>query len=96
MYAIRSYYVLQITELGSASHMITRGKFLELFFEVVSAFGTVGLSTGVTGELSVTGRLIITVVMFMGRLGPLVIGIAISRQRNTRFYYAEEDIMVVV
>ena len=48
-----------------------------LLFEVVSAAGTVGLSRGITGDLSPLGKLIITAVMFAGRLGPLVLGIAI-------------------
>ncbi|MFC1515655.1 TrkH family potassium uptake protein [Thermodesulfobacteriota bacterium] len=85
---------LQMTELGSVSHLQSRGKFLELLFEVVSAFGTVGLSTGVTGGLSVSGKIIVTLTMFVGRLGPLVIGVAVSRQAISRYHYAEEGIMV--
>ena len=85
---------LQMTELGSVSHLQSRGKFLELLFEVVSAFGTVGLSTGITGGLSVLGKIIITGTMFVGRLGPLVIGIAASRATISRYHYAEEGIMV--
>jgi len=85
---------LLLTELGDTPHLFSRGQFLELLFEVVSAFGTVGLSTGVTPELSTWGRLIITAVMFIGRLGPLVIVVAISRQRASRFYYAEENIII--
>ncbi|MGE0082988.1 MAG: TrkH family potassium uptake protein [Desulfococcaceae bacterium] len=86
--------LLMITELGDISHLKSKGKFLEYLFEVVSAFGTVGLSTGVTGGLSVPGKLIITVLMFVGRLGPLVIGIAISRKRVSLYHHAEEDIMI--
>ncbi len=84
-----------VSELGEISHVQSRGKFLELFFEVVSAFATVGLSTGVTGGLTVVGKLIITAVMFIGRLGPLVIVVAISRPRQSApFYYATERVMV--
>ncbi|OQX03128.1 MAG: hypothetical protein BWK80_56365 [Desulfobacteraceae bacterium IS3] len=85
---------LLISEVGNISHLHTHGKFLELLFEVVSAFGTVGLSTGVTPGLSVAGKLIITLIMFVGRLGPMVIAIAISSQKTSRYYYAEENIMV--
>jgi trk system potassium uptake protein len=85
---------LLMTELGETSHALSRGKFLELLFETVSAFGTVGLSTGITGGLSMAGKLILTVVMFVGRLGPLVIVIAVSRQTDSRYYYAEESIMI--
>jgi len=86
--------LLLMTELGDMGHRESRGKFLELLFEVVSAFGTVGLSTGITPGLSATGKVILSVVMFVGRLGPLVVGVALSRDIVSRFYYAEENIMV--
>ncbi|MCG6973844.1 MAG: ATPase, partial [Desulfobacterales bacterium] len=86
--------LLLITEIGQVSHMQSRGQFLEILFETVSAFGTVGLSTGVTGWLSEIGKVIISIVMFVGRLGPLVVGVAVSRDTATRYYYAEESIMV--
>lgn len=85
---------LLMTELGEMSHITSRGKFFELLFEVVSAFGTVGLSTGVTPGLSQMGKIIITMVMFVGRLGPLVIAMAVSRESAPRYYYAEESIMI--
>ena len=85
---------LLISELGEVSHMASRGKFFELLFEVVSAFGTVGLSTGVTGGLTLVGKIILTIVMFVGRLGPLVIAMAVSRSSAPRYTYAEENIMV--
>jgi len=86
--------LLLMTELGGVSHLASRGSFLEFFFEVVSAFGTVGLSTGVTGTLSSWGKFIITLIMFVGRLGPLVVAAAVSRRMVARFRYAEEGIMV--
>jgi trk system potassium uptake protein TrkH len=85
---------LLMTELGEVAHPMSRGKFLELFFEVVSAFATVGLSTGVTGGLSIPGKLIITFVMFVGRIGPLVIAIAVSRREAPHYHYADEPIMI--
>jgi trk system potassium uptake protein len=85
---------LLMTELGEVAHPMSRGKFLELFFEVVSAFGTVGLSTGVTEGLSIAGKLIITFVMFVGRLGPLVIALAVSRRGAPHYHYADEPIMI--
>jgi trk/ktr system potassium uptake protein len=86
--------LLLMSELGEIPHPFSRGKFLELLFEVVSAFGTVGLSTGGTGGLSVEGKLILTFVMFVGRLGPLAIAIAVSHRRAPSYYYAEEGIMI--
>ena len=85
---------LMMSELGGLSHVQTRGRFLELFFETISAFGTVGLSTGATGSLSAAGRVTIVVLMFIGRLGPMVIGLAVSREQLSRFHYAEENIMI--
>ncbi|MDD3277136.1 MAG: potassium transporter TrkG, partial [Kiritimatiellales bacterium] len=70
--------------------------FMDVLFETVSAFGTVGLSTGLTPELTLPGRILITVMMFVGRLGPLTIGFAFML-RNTRpakYSYAEERIMI--
>lgn len=82
-----------MTELGETPHPQSRGKFLELLFEVISAFGTVGLSAGITGGLSQAGKLILSFVMFVGRLGPLVIVLAVSRPEAPYYYYAEEEIM---
>jgi len=69
--------------------------FLNLLFETVSAFGTVGLSTGITPELSVAGRLIITAVMFIGRLGPLVLALALAqRQRPSIYRYPQDEVRI--
>ena len=86
--------VLLILESGGGPTPLSRGKFIEIFFEVVSAFGTVGLSTGITAMLSAAGKLVIIVVMFIGRLGPLVVAMAVSRERAPHYYYAEENIMI--
>ncbi len=82
-----------IAETGSGG-MLNRGKFIDIFFEVVSAFGTVGLSTGITGALTGLGKLVITAVMFIGRLGPLVVAMAVSRKSAPRYSYAEENLMI--
>lgn len=86
---------LMLSELGGAEHGQSRGMFLDLMFETVSAFGTVGLSTGVTPGLSVFGRLVIILTMFIGRLGPIVLvyGIA-ARARKRSFKYPAESIMI--
>jgi len=59
-------------------------KFIRILFEVTSAFGTVGLSTGITPDLSAPGKIVITLIMFIGRLGPLTIITALSQK--TRKY----------
>lgn len=59
----------------------------DLMFETLSALGTVGLSTGITGDLSVFGKFVIIALMFIGRLGVLTFGLAISRR------YDEDDVL---
>ncbi|MBM3139005.1 MAG: Trk family potassium uptake protein [Chloroflexi bacterium] len=69
--------------------------FVELLFEAVSAFGTVGLSTGVTPALDEWGRLTLIAGMFIGRLGPLTIALALAgRARTTPLRYPEEVISI--
>jgi trk system potassium uptake protein TrkH len=63
-------------------------------FEVFSAFGTVGLSLGATARLNGFGKIVIILTMFIGRIGPLALLSAFSRQRaKGRFDYAEESVM---
>ncbi|MCK4298459.1 MAG: hypothetical protein KAX80_02935, partial [Planctomycetes bacterium] len=54
--------------------------FLEVFFEVMSAFGTVGLGLGITAGLTATAKLMLCLVMLVGRIGPLTLVLAISLQ----------------
>ncbi|MFN2363042.1 MAG: TrkH family potassium uptake protein, partial [Halarsenatibacteraceae bacterium] len=71
------------------------GQFLEILFEVVSAFGTVGLSTGITGELSSIGRVLIIITMFLGGVGPLTLALALGQKsRHGKYRYPKEKIMV--
>jgi len=51
---------------------------LDLMFEVVSAFSTTGLSTGITPRLTIPGKLVITALMFVGRIGPLTLALALA------------------
>lgn len=69
--------------------------FIDLLFESVSAFGTVGLSTGLTGELSRWGQLILVVAMFLGRVGPLGLGLAMAQySRSDNYRYAQERVTI--
>ncbi|WP_417476080.1 TrkH family potassium uptake protein [Leisingera sp.] len=63
------------------------GEFIDLAFEVTSAFGTVGLSRGTTGELDGIGRIIIMAMMFIGRVGPLAIGFFLATRSAPRVKY---------
>jgi len=65
------------------------GDFLDLAFETVSAFGTVGLSRGVTGDFDTAGRLVIMAIMFMGRVGPLTFGFLLAVRRRQLVSYPE-------
>lgn len=68
--------------------------FLDAAFEVTSAFGTVGLSRGVTGELNDFGRLIICMIMFLGRLGPLTLGFLLASKSPPRVKYPQGQIFL--
>ncbi len=66
-----------------------------IMFEAVSAFGTVGLSTGITGSLTILGRIVIIVLMFIGRTGPLTILAAMNaREQKGRYEYPRGDILI--
>ena len=65
-----------------------------IVFEQVSAFGTVGLSTGITPALSTAGRLWIIATMYLGRLGPLTLATWIAQPRISGIRYPEERIMI--
>jgi trk system potassium uptake protein TrkH len=70
-------------------------RFLYLLFEAASAFGTAGLTTGATPELSLIGRAIVGATMFAGRLGPLTLVLAIAaRERNARYRWPEEGVRI--
>ena len=87
-------FLLLITELHGIPHSESRGLFLEFFFETTSAFGTVGLSVGSTPTLSPAGRVIITLMMFIGRLGPLTIAMTVGRKQRLKYKFAEEKLLV--
>jgi trk system potassium uptake protein len=68
---------------------------MRLLFEAVSAFGTVGLSTGITPELSPAGRVLVVATMFVGRLGPLTLALALAaRERRVLYRWPEEAVKI--
>jgi trk system potassium uptake protein TrkH len=70
-------------------------RFVALMFEAISAFGTVGLSTGITPSLTAAGKVVLVALMYAGRVGPLTLVLAVGpRREQGRFRYAEENVMV--
>ncbi len=64
-----------------------------VLFEVISALGTVGLSLGITSELNEAGKWIIILLMFIGRVGPASLALAVMmRQKEAKIKYPEEEI----
>jgi trk system potassium uptake protein TrkH len=70
------------------------GAFQALVFEVFSAFGTVGLSLGATAHLDTLGKLVIALVMLVGRVGPLSLALLFGRRGGGRVRYPEARLMV--
>ena len=71
------------------------GSLRQVLFEVVSACGTVGLTTGLTQRLTDIGQALIIAAMFIGRLGPLTLLIALAGQeRSARYEYPEETVII--
>jgi trk system potassium uptake protein TrkH len=75
--------------------MESRHYFVEYLFDTVSAFGTVGLSMGVTPKLNDIQKYALILMMFVGRVGPLTLAFSLSRgTERKRLTYAEEGVMV--
>jgi len=84
--------VLAVTEDAIAARGVP---FIALMFEAMSALATVGLSTGITPELSTAGKLLLCVAMFVGRLGPLTAVYALQqRQERVRYRHPEEPVRI--
>lgn len=72
-----------------------RAPFLKILFEVTSAFGTVGLSMGLTPDLSMIGKIMISITMFAGRLGPITLAYALQPKKEKElFRYPEGKITI--
>ena len=82
-----STFALSVTEPDKS--------FLSLLFEEISAFGTVGLSTGITSSLSFAGKFIIILTMYIGRIGTLTLALAITKRIVfTKYRYSEINVLV--
>ena len=92
---VGSVFLLLVTERGSEYGKANENGFLAIFFEVVSALGTVGLSMGITPCLTEMGKTIVIVLMFVGRIGPLTLAIFLTGITEELDYdYPEEKVMI--
>jgi trk system potassium uptake protein len=89
-----SSFILTITEMEHIPFNSNSDEFMQLFFETVSAFGTVGLSTGITATLSVYGKIVLVLLMFAGRVGPLTMASLVGSKEIADIRYAEDNILV--
>jgi trk system potassium uptake protein TrkH len=81
--------------VGLGVTLTSEASFVETLFEAVSAFGTVGASTGITPDLPDPARVIIAFAMFVGRLGPLTLVLALTaRERTISFRPAVESVRI--
>lgn len=79
--------LLSITEVGAS--------FEYILYEVTSAFGTVGLTLGLTTKLTSIGKILLALTMYCGRVGPLTVVLALTRnKRNSGIRYPEDKIIV--
>jgi len=83
-------FILTLTEINKGFD------YLDMLFETISAFATVGLSRGLTPELSNIGRILLSIVMFVGRLGPLTVAFAFLKQHKNigNYMYPEGKIII--
>lgn len=88
--------ILMVTEGAVLADPESGITFSDVVFEVFSAFGTVGLSTGLTGLLSAAGKILITLTMFVGRVGPMTMAVALAQRKNVRspIHYPEDRVMI--
>jgi Trk-type K+ transport system membrane component len=77
--------LLEITQFGLDA----------VLFETVSAFATVGLSTGITDDLPTAGQLVLAALMFLGRLGPITLASALALREQERRYELPEERTIV-
>lgn len=86
---------LYLTIVVLALSISEEGSLLAIAFEAMSALGTVGLSTGLTPTLTTTGKVLIMITMFIGRVGPLAIGYSlVGKPRSRNYAYPKGNVMV--
>jgi trk system potassium uptake protein TrkH len=88
-------FVLTVTLILTVTEDVAKDNFLAVLFEATSAFSTTGLSMGLTGELTTAGKIVVTITMFLGRLGPLTLAYALAQKKqSSKIGYPEDHILV--
>ena len=87
---------LVVIPIGILILLLTeQASFMEVLFEVISAFGAVGLTLGLTPKLTLVGKLSITLLMFIGRLGPLTVALVAGEgTKEAAYRYPKGDVLV--
>nr|WP_328818280.1 potassium transporter TrkG [Nonomuraea cypriaca] len=75
--------------------VITPHSLDRVLFEVISAFATNGLSTGITADTPLAGHVVLSLLMFIGRIGPLTLGSALALKQRTRRYELPEERVIL-
>ncbi len=92
---VTGFMAVSLMEHGSSGGLASQSTFLREAFDVVSAFGTVGLSTGITPSLKPGSWLVLIAMMYVGRVGPLTLSVALlGRTPQPEPELAEESVMV--
>lgn len=94
-YALTAIYILFMVICTLFLLYSSEFNFMDVLFEVSSAMGTVGLSLGITPELGFTGKIVIIICMFLGRIGPAtLIMMLLLKEKKSKLYYPEEKIIL--
>jgi len=86
------------SDLDMDTTLLSSTKSASLIYEVFSAFGTVGVTVGITPYLSIGSKIVISILMFIGRLGPItffqLLGSKMSIDDQSKYHYVEEDFLI--
>jgi trk system potassium uptake protein TrkH len=94
--AVAALFALILLQSPGGSVDRERSLFFDYLFETISALATVGLSTGITADLSPASRLLVSLLMFFGRMGPLTLASSLAGSQGTvdDWEYAKEEVML--
>lgn len=93
-FAALTFYLVMFLA-GSTALLVLQGQaFEDVVFEAASALGTVGLSRGITGDLVPFGKIVVIILMFIGRVGPITFGLALFSRSQSMIRPTKEDIAI--